>query len=112
MLYPKPSFSGNKYGLHWNVVHEHRTPIPKYLLPLIVSVVVQLVHNRGGYLYSPIPLLYCLLSLVHFLEVHLHWHCDKIRSYYVQWKDTKDTVGRYIVLILEVKVDSCQHDSE
>ena len=37
---------------------------------------------------------------------------DKIRPYYVQRKDMKDTVGRYIVLIPEVKADSCQHDSE
>ena len=36
---------------------------------------------------------------------------DKIRPYHVRRKDTKDTVGRYIVLIPEVKVDSCQHDS-
>ena len=37
---------------------------------------------------------------------------DKIRPYYVQRKDTKDTVGRYIVLLPEEKADSCQHDSE
>ena len=37
---------------------------------------------------------------------------DKIRPYYVRRKDTKDTVGRYIVLIPEVKADSCQHDSK
>ena len=35
---------------------------------------------------------------------------DKIRPYYVQRKDTKDTVGRYIVFIPELKADSCQHD--
>ena len=38
--------------------------------------------------------------------------CDIIRPYYVLRNDTKDTVGRYIVLIPEVKADSCQHDSE
>ena len=37
---------------------------------------------------------------------------DKICPYYVRRKDTKDTVGRYIVLIPEVKADSCPHDSE
>ena len=37
---------------------------------------------------------------------------DKIRPYYVRRKDTKDTLGRYIVLIPEVKADSCQHDSK
>ena len=37
---------------------------------------------------------------------------DKIRPQYVRRKDTKDTVGIYIVLILEVKADSCQHDRE
>ena len=37
---------------------------------------------------------------------------DKIRPYYVRWKDTKDTVGRYIVLIPEVRADRCQHYSK
>ena len=37
---------------------------------------------------------------------------DKIRPYYVQRKETKDTVGRYIVLLSEEKADSCQHDNE
>ena len=37
---------------------------------------------------------------------------DKIRPYYVRRKDTKDTVGRYIVLLPEEKTDICQHDSE
>ena len=37
---------------------------------------------------------------------------DKIRPNYVQRKDTKDTVGRYIVFIPEVKAESCQHDSK
>ena len=37
---------------------------------------------------------------------------DKIHPYYVRQKDMKDTVGRYIVLIPEVKADICQHDSE
>ena len=37
---------------------------------------------------------------------------DKIRPYYVRRKDTKDTVGRYIILLPEEKADSCQHDSE
>ena len=37
---------------------------------------------------------------------------DKILSQYVWQKDTKDTIGRYIVLLPEEKVDSCQHDSE
>ena len=36
----------------------------------------------------------------------------KIRPYHVRRKDTKDTIGRYIVLIPEEKADSCQHDSE
>ena len=36
--------------------------------------------------------------------------CDKIRPYYVRRKETKDTVGRYIVLIPEMKADSCQQD--
>ena len=37
---------------------------------------------------------------------------DKIRPYHVRRKDTKDTVGIYIVLLPEEKADSCQHDSE
>ena len=37
---------------------------------------------------------------------------DKIRPYHVRQKDTQDTVVRYIVLIPEVKADSCHHDSE
>ena len=37
---------------------------------------------------------------------------DKIRPYHVRRKDTKDTVGRCIVLLPEEKADSCQHDSE
>ena len=37
---------------------------------------------------------------------------DKIRPQYVRRKDTKDTIGRYIVLIPEEKADSCQRDSE
>ena len=37
---------------------------------------------------------------------------DKIRPYHVQRKDTKDTVRRNIVLILEMKADSCQHYRE
>ena len=37
---------------------------------------------------------------------------DKIRPQYVRQKDTKDTIGRYIVLLAEEKVDSCQQDRE
>ena len=37
---------------------------------------------------------------------------DKIRSQYVQRKDTNDTIGRYIVLLSVEKADSCQHDRE
>ena len=37
---------------------------------------------------------------------------DKIRPYHVRQKDTKDNVGRYNVLIPEVKADSCPHDSK
>ena len=37
---------------------------------------------------------------------------DKIRPQYVGRKDTKDTIGRYIVLLPEEKVNSCQCDSE
>ena len=37
---------------------------------------------------------------------------DKIRPYYVRRKDTKDTVGRYIVLLPEEKTDICLHHSE
>ena len=37
---------------------------------------------------------------------------DKIRPYYVRREDTKGTLGIYIVLITEVKADSCQHDSK
>ena len=37
---------------------------------------------------------------------------DKIRPQYVQQKDTKYTIGRYIVLLPEEKADSCQHDSK
>ena len=37
---------------------------------------------------------------------------DKIRPYYVRRKDMKDNTGRNIVLLLEEKADSCQHDSE
>ena len=36
----------------------------------------------------------------------------KIRPQYVQQKDTKDTVRRYIVLLLVEKADSCKHDSK
>ena len=34
----------------------------------------------------------------------------KIRPQYVQQKDMKDTIGRYIVLLPEEKADSCQHN--
>ena len=37
---------------------------------------------------------------------------DKICPQYVQREDTKDTIGRYIVLLPEEKADSCQRDSE
>ena len=37
---------------------------------------------------------------------------DKIRPQYVRRKDTKDTIGRYIVLLLEEKADNCQRDIE
>ena len=37
---------------------------------------------------------------------------DKIRPQYVWRKDTKDTIGRYIVLLPVEKADSCHHDSE
>ena len=37
---------------------------------------------------------------------------DKISPYHVQRKYTKDSVGRYIVLLPEEKADSCQHDIE
>ena len=37
---------------------------------------------------------------------------DKIRPQYVRQKDTKDTIGRYIVLLPEEKTDSRQRDSE
>ena len=37
---------------------------------------------------------------------------DKIRPYHVQQKDTKDTVGRYIVFLQVENADSCQHDSK
>ena len=37
---------------------------------------------------------------------------DKIRPNYVRQKETKDTVGIYIVLIPEMKAGSCQHDRE
>ena len=39
-------------------------------------------------------------------------HVDKIRPQYVRQKDMKDTIGRYIVLLPEEKVDSCLRDSE
>ena len=37
---------------------------------------------------------------------------DKIRPLYVRRKDTKYTVGRYIVLLPVEKADSYQHDSK
>ena len=36
----------------------------------------------------------------------------KIRPQYIRQKDTKDTIGRYIVLLPVEKADSCQHDCE
>ena len=58
---------------------------------------------------SNMDLIFLLIQLVFFFIFHQY---DKIRPYHVRRKDTKDTVGRYIVLIPEVKADSCQHDSE
>ena len=37
---------------------------------------------------------------------------DKIRPQQVGRKDTKDTIGRYIVLLQEKKANSCQRDKE
>ena len=37
---------------------------------------------------------------------------DKIRPQYVRQKYTKDTIGRYIVLLPEEKADSCQRDGK
>ena len=37
---------------------------------------------------------------------------DKIRPQYVRRKDTKDNIGRYIVLLPEEKADSCQSESK
>ena len=42
----------------------------------------------------------------------MYFHpADKIRPQYVQRKDKKDTIVRYIVLLPEEKADSCQSDS-
>ena len=37
---------------------------------------------------------------------------DRIRPQYVRQKYTKDTIGRYIVLLPEEKADSCQRDGK
>ena len=37
---------------------------------------------------------------------------DEIRPQYVRRKDMNDTIGRYIVLLPEEKMDSCQLDSK
>ena len=37
---------------------------------------------------------------------------DKIRPQYVQRKDTRDTIGRYIILLPEEKADSYHRNSE